>query len=322
MTQLQEYTPPADGDPVAMAKYHTDRAAVLEQIIPLIPAAQREPWQKQVIDAYTAAADGGDAASFARLKQWKESLSANEATAGPAAYAAFRVIAAEYSGKLRASDPKEIMAVQDWWREQLETFVKAYPQAEESAEAMLRLAVACEFAGKDGEAQAKQWYETLASRFPNHAYAAKAEGAVKRLTCEGQPFELSGPILGSGGQFSMAQLAGKPVIVYYWANWGRDVGDELKQLTELHKAHADKGLQIVTVNLDDDPGAAVQAINAAQVPGTHLHQPGGLDRSPLAVAYGIQMVPHVFLIDKDGKVANRNAQTGVVLRDEVEKLVK
>jgi thiol-disulfide isomerase/thioredoxin len=138
----------------------------------------------------------------------------------------------------------------------------------------------------------------------------------------GQPFELAGTILGSGGQFSTAQIAGKPTIVYYWASWGRDVSGELKQLAELAKAHEAKGLQIVTVNLDDEPGAAVAAINAAQVPGTHLYMAGGLDRSPLAVAYGIQMVPHVFLVNREGKVTNRNAQTGPVLRDEVEKLVK
>lgn len=317
---LQKITLPADQ--TGMVKYHTDRAAILEQIVTLLPAAQQEAWQKQVIDAYTAASDGGDAASFTRLKQWRDTLAASGSKTGVAAYAAFRVVAAEYSEKLRSAKAEEVMKVQEWWREQLSQFVKAYPQAEESAEAMLRLAVAHEFAGKDGEAQAKQWYETLASTFPNHAYAAKAHGAVKRLTCNGQPFELTGTILGSGGQFSTSQIAGKPTIVYYWASWGRDVSGELKQLAELAKTHAAKGLQIVTVNLDDEPGAAVAAINAAQVPGTHLYMPGGLDRSPLAVAYGIQMVPHVFLVDREGKVINRNAQTGPVLRDEVEKLVK
>lgn len=320
VTALQAITLPPDQ--TGMVKYHLDRAAILEQVVSLLPPAQQEPWQKQVIDSYTAAADGGDAAAFTRLKQWRDALAANGGKNGVTAYAAFRVVAAEYGEKLRAAKADEVMKVQEWWREQLEAFVKAYPAAEESAEAMLRLAVAHEFAGRDGEADAKRWYETLASSFPTHPYAAKAQGAVKRLTCEGQPFELSGTVLGSGGQFSTAQIAGKPAIVFYWASWGRDVSGELKQLTELAKTHAEKGLQIVTVNLDDDPAAAVAAINAAQVPGTHLHMPGGLDRSPLATAYGIQMVPHVFLVNKDGKVANRNAQTGPVLRDEVEKLVK
>ena len=53
-----------------------------------------------------------------------------------------------------------------------------------------------------------------------------------------------------------------------------------------------------------------------------MHAAGGLDGSPLAKSYGIQMIPHLFLIDKDGKVANRNAQGGPGLKDDIEKLVK
>jgi glutathione peroxidase-family protein len=110
--------------------------------------------------------------------------------------------------------------------------------------------------------------------------------------------------------------------VYYWASWGRGTAADLKQLGELAKAYQEKGLQVVTVNLDTDPAQAVAAVNAAQTPGTHLHAAGGLEGSPLAAEYGIVMVPHVFLVGKDGKVVNRNAQTGPVLKDEIEKLVK
>ena len=210
--------------------------------------------------------------------------------------------------------------VQSWWRGQLEGFVAKYPAAEDAPETMNRLAVSFEYV-KDGEAQAKTWYERLAKDFAAHPYGAKAQGAVRRLTSEGQPFALVGQTL-DGKSFSSAQLAGKAVIVYYWASWGRDAVNDLKALGELAKTYGPKGLEVVTISLDDDPAKAVQALNAAQVPGTHLHAPGGLDRSPLAAAYGIQMVPHVFLVGKDGKVADRNAQTGPTLKDQVEKLVK
>ncbi len=56
--------------------------------------------------------------------------------------------------------------------------------------------------------------------------------------------------------------------------------------------------------------------------GPLIRPAGGLDRSPLAVAYGIQMVPHLFVVNKEGKVVNRNAQNGPSLRDELEKLAK
>ena len=59
--------------------------------------------------------------------------------------------------------------------------------------------------------------------------------------------------------------------------------------------------------LDDDPQAGLKAIQTLQLPGTHLHQRGGIDGSPLAVGYGIHMPPHAFVVGKDGKVVNKNA---------------
>ena len=126
----------------------------------------------------------------------------------------------------------------------------------------------------------------------------------------------------AGKAFDARARGGKAVVVYYWATGGRDTANELKQLAELLKANAGK-LEVVTVNLDDEPAKAVAALNASGLTGgIHLHQPGGLERSPLAVAYGIQMVPHLITAGKDGKVVNRNAQAGATLKDEVEKLVK
>ena len=48
-----------------------------------------------------------------------------------------------------------------------------------------------------------------------------------------------------------------------------------------------------------------------ELPGVHLFQtsPDGVGlNSPLATSYGINGLPHVFLIGKDGKVLNRTLQ--------------
>lgn len=323
LAQLGKLAAPTD--PAEMPKYHMARAQLLEKLVQMTQGEQQQPWLRQVIDAYASASEGGpaDGPALQRLKQWAGTIEKDAPKSPAAAYAAFRVIAAEYPIKLSQPGlkPEDMAKVQAWWREQLEQFVSKHPTADDSPEALIRLAVAHEFAGKEGEAQAKVWYERLARDFATHPYAAKAQGAVKRLTSEGQPFALTGQTL-DGKAFSTAQLNGKPMIVYYWASWGRDANTELKRLADLAKTYGPKGLEVVTINLDDDPAKAVQAINAAQLPGTHLYLPGGLDRSPLATAYGIQMVPHVFLVGKDGKVVSKNAQTGPTLKDEIEKMLK
>jgi len=311
---------PAPTNAAEKPGYHTARAAEFEKIVGITKGTAQEPWLKQVIEEYSLAADSGtlDGPAMVRLKQWLVTIEQSAPKSAAAAYAAYRFASTEYN--IRIADPKpDFTKIQTWWREQLEAFITKYPAGEDTPDAMLRLAVANEFT-KDGDVDAKKWYERLAKDHPTHANAARATGAVKRLTCEGQLFNLDGLTL-DDMPFKMNQLQGKTVIVYYWASWGQGAAAELKQLGDLAAAYKDKGLVIVTASLDEEKAKAVH-VKTAIPGGVHLFAPGGLDRSPLATEYGIQMVPHIFVIGKDGKVTNRNAQAGPMLKDEIEKMLK
>ena len=311
-------------DPTRPYEYHLQRAQLLEECVTGTKGAQQMPWLKQMVDAYAAAVESSPEPqkAFDRFTAWKESILKGGA-AETRAYTAFRHAAAEFAVKRKeaGSDNKKIAAVQAWRKDTLEKFVKEYADSADAPEAVMQLAVEAEYAPKDGEAAAKAWYERVMKDYPTHPYAAKAAGAIKRLGCEGKPFELSGETL-DGKAFSEKLIAGKPAVVLFWASWGTQTADDLASLAKLEKEFAGKGLQVVTVNLDDDKAAGEKAVRAAGLTGHHLYAAGGLDRSPLANAYGIHMIPHVFLIDKAGKVADRNAQPGPGLKDDVEKLVK
>lgn len=305
-----------------LAEYYAKRAGIIEEIIQATPADKQTEWVKVLIDSLTAAAEGerGTTRAVARLRQLRDSL----AKSPLAPYAAFRVLVAENS--IALADPKvNITAVQDKWRADLEGFVKAHPAAEDAPEAVLRLAMSFEFVrkesdAKESEAKAKQWYEHLVKTYAGHPHAAKAAGAVRRLESEGKLLDLQGTDVLTGRAFVPGHALGKVVVVYYWASWSSSLADDAKKLKELKAAYGPKGLEVVTVCLDDDPKAAAQAAAALQLPGVHLHSPGGLDRSPLAAGYGIHVAPHLFVVNKEAKVVNRNAQM-VNLEDEVKKLV-
>jgi TolA-binding protein len=314
--------------PAEMRRYHLERAEILEKIVGETKGEDQQPWLKQVIDSYSAAIDSNLSEAkepMARLTTWTATINREAPRTSAAAYADFRLAGSEYTQRATSAKPNQIEEVQKWWREQLEAFVTKHPASEETPEAMMRLASSFEFAS-NGESDARKWYEKLATAFPGHPNAMKAQGAVRRLQSEGQPFTLPVATTLDGKSFNFNVTAGKPTIVFYWANYNTNpvaeerVISDLRALASLAKPFGDK-VNIVTISVDDDPARAVAAINAAGLPGAHLHMPGGLDRSPLAVAYGIQMVPHAILVDKAGKVANRNAQNGM-LRDELEKLVK
>ncbi|CAN5606779.1 TlpA disulfide reductase family protein [soil metagenome] len=301
-------------------KYHQARAAILEQIVAKMNGKPgQETWLRQLIDAYSAAADQGDKPATEKLLAWKTQIEKFAPRTPIAGYAGFRALGVEYAVKLKESDTAvKVAAVQTWWRTELENFVKAYPGSEETPEALYRLGMATEFNGKDGEAAAMGHYTALAKNFPAHPLAAQATGAARRLDSEGKAFVLAGADLATGKEFNAAGLTGKVVVVYFWGSFALQSGN-LKQdaafLADLAKKHGDK-LAIVTVTLDQNPQAAVPAINASQLPGTHLFSANGA----MATAYGI-MGQHLFLIGKDGKVVNKSSSIPAI-GDEVEKLVK
>ena len=309
----------------ALGEYYAKRAAILEQIVQKLPVDKQALWAKLLVDSLAAAAEGGKADNPAhqRLRQLSAAFAASpQNPLGP--YAAFRLLVAENGMALadvKPGDSKGLMAAQEKWRAGLEAFIKAHPAAEDTGEAVLRLAMAFEFMGKDGEAKAKEWYGYLSAKLPQHHHAAKAAGAVKRLDSEGKPLDLAGPNLATGQPFTAGQVAGKAVVVFYWASWSSTLAEDVKKLKDLAATYGPKGLEVVTVCLDDDAKAAAQAVQATQMPGTHLHAKGGLDGSPLAAGYGVMVVPHILVAGKDGKVTNRNGQI-TTLDEDVKKLVQ
>jgi hypothetical protein len=137
---------------------------------------------------------------------------------------------------------------------------------------------------------------------------------------EGKLLEISGTQL-DGSPFNIADLRGKVVAVYYWGGWSkeRSVGD-FATLKLLLETYAGK-LAVVCVNLDNSPEEAKAFLQRVPAPGIQLFQAGGLD-SPLATQYGIMFLPHLFLVDKDGKVISRTVQQVSGLDEELRKRLK
>lgn len=306
---------------VINAKTPEARAAILEKIVPMLdrdPA--QEQWMRQLIEAHAAAAEAGEKANHDRLKAWTEQINKHAAKTPLAAFATFRTLSADYTVKLKtAAKPAEVSEVQSWWRESLESFVKEHPAADETPEALFRLAMAHEFNGKAGEETAVGHYTTLTKNFPQHPIAAQASGAARRLTSEGKEFAITGCQELATGKPYPGVAKDKVVLVYFWGSYAAQNGTlkaDAAVLDGLIKKHGSK-LEVVTICIDAaNPQPAVQAINAVQLPGTHLVSPG----NQLVTAWGI-MGQHVFLLNKSGKVENKNATLSIV-GDEIEKLVK
>lgn len=315
-------TAPTTGPGVdpAVAKHHLKRADLLEKIIALVTPSGRENWIRQVVDSLSTAAQAspkGDSPAMTRLLSLENQLVEKMPGSNLAAYVTFREMQTDYSRKI--SDEKDFSRIQNDWLKRLGDYVQAYPKSEDTPDAMLQAGMVSEFLDKDVEA--KNWYSQLKKSFADKPQGAKGEGCLRRLACEGQPFQLAAATLAdSNVNFDIESTKNKITIVYYWAAWNSQSVGDFAKLKQLLDTYGKKGVELVCVNLDSKVDEAKEYLAKNPAPGTHLYQTGGLD-SKLATQYGIMVLPHLFLVDRVGNVASRKVQIGN-LDEELKKLIK
>ena len=106
-----------------------------------------------------------------------------------------------------------------------------------------------------------------------------------------------------GDTIRLADLAGKVVVVNFWASWCLACRDEHTALSQTALAYADSQAQFIGVLYNDRPPAALRWI--ADMGGQSY--PSVLDdRSRMAIGYGLYGVPETFIIDPGGRIAYKH----------------
>jgi thiol-disulfide isomerase/thioredoxin len=139
--------------------------------------------------------------------------------------------------------------------------------------------------------------------------AERIGGTARRLSLPGNPMKLTGTLL-SGEPFDQATLAGKVVLVDFWATWCGPCVAEIANLRKEYERWHDKGFEVVGVSLDEDRDTLAQFVKTREIPWPILYeQPGGPGwQHPLASYYGITGIPTVVLIGRDGNVITLDAR--------------
>jgi thiol-disulfide isomerase/thioredoxin len=284
--------------------WHAKRADVLEKLVAHSESsAERTTWIEQFADTISAAAQVGEyAAGIDRLNDFSRKLKSDGASSDHLAYVAFRTMTAEHNVKM--ADPgAKYDELNKAYLDNLRQFIDAYPEANDSAEAMLQIALAAEFTGESKEAL--QWYARASKAFPNTEAGKKAGGALNRISLDGKPFLIGGNTL-DGRTFKSSDLKDGPTVYHFWASWCDGCKADMRALKELQTKYAKNKLRVVGINLDKDPAKAASFLKENSYPWPHLNDKGGLD-SQLAMSYGILTLPMTFVVDKNGKVV----RTGV-----------
>jgi thiol-disulfide isomerase/thioredoxin len=107
----------------------------------------------------------------------------------------------------------------------------------------------------------------------------------------------------SGKLLKLSALKGKVVLIDFWASWCGPCRKENPNVVKLYKKYKNKGFEIFSVSLDDDPQAWQQAIEADGLTWpNHVSDLLGW-KTPLVQQYGFNGIPHTVLLNKNGEIA-------------------
>jgi thiol-disulfide isomerase/thioredoxin len=102
----------------------------------------------------------------------------------------------------------------------------------------------------------------------------------------------------AGGEFNLADHAGKNVVMLdFWATWCGPCVAELPLLVDVAGEYQSKGVVLCAVNVREDPNDIRKFLSQQR-----LAVNVGLDSGEVAGQYGVEGIPCLVLIDRDGIV--------------------
>jgi len=121
-----------------------------------------------------------------------------------------------------------------------------------------------------------------------------------------------------GTAFDLAKWRGKVVLVDFWATWCGPCRRAVPAVVNIYRKQHDKGFEIVGISLDKDRDQMLQFTKDKGMAWPQYFD-GKVWRNDLSTRFGIEGIPAMWLVDKQGRV--RNTEAGDDLEAEVTKLL-
>ena len=145
----------------------------------------------------------------------------------------------------------------------------------------------------------------------------QARKLVAKFEALGKPVDIKFKAV-DGREVDLAAMKGKVVLIDFWATWCGPCVAELPHVLETYEKLHPKGFEIVGISFDQDKEALESFVKGKKMAWPQFFDGEGWGNQ-FGKQFGINSIPAMWLVGKDGKLRELNARGG--LTERVEKLL-
>jgi len=120
-----------------------------------------------------------------------------------------------------------------------------------------------------------------------------------------------------GTRFNLDAMGGRVVLIDFWATWCGPCNEELPHVKKIAKEFEGEPLVILSVSWDNDDAKWRQFIQKNEMTWMQYRDPN----HALSNAFGVQAIPHYFVIDTDGGLTTEMVGSGSNVEGKLKKLL-
>jgi peroxiredoxin len=183
--------------------------------------------------------------------------------------------------------------------------IKDYPTRPNGYEFIMEAIEVYEYEGQPAKALALA-NELNAGSAPER-FKLWAQGCLNRLDASGKPIAMQFTAL-DGREVDLSKMKGQVVLVDFWATTCGPCVAELPRVKAAYDSFHKQGFEVIGISCDTDKDQLTRFIREKGLPWPQYFDGQQQEKNKFAQGFGIDGIPHLFLVDKKGCLRFDNVQ--------------